>query len=224
MNVIKTRAIVLRRTNYGEADRVLQLITPDGKKSVIAKGVRREKSRLSGGIELFAISEAVINQGRGELGVLTSSKLVKFYDHIMDDYDRMQFAYTAIKLVSKASENTTGPEWYDILAGVFSGLNSRSMRLEMVQAWFYLHYGAVLGHELSLWHDENGQELLSDLKYDYDAAEMGLRASTNGTLTSEHIKLLRLMATKPLSVLAKVGGTEAVLYECLAVAREHAAI
>lgn len=224
MNVIKTRAIVLRRTNYGEADRVLQLITPEGKRSVMARGVRREKSRLSGGIELFAVSEVVINQGRGELGILTSSKLIKFYDHIMDDYDKMQFAYAAIKLVSKGSENTTGPEWYDILAGTLAGLSSRIAPFEMVQAWFYLHYGAVLGHELSLWHDENGQEILPDQRYGYDMAEKGLRASPDGELTSEHIKLLRLMATKPLSVLARVGGVEAVLADCLAVAREHAAI
>jgi DNA repair protein RecO (recombination protein O) len=224
VNVFKTRAIVLRRTNYGEADRILQLITPDGKKSVIAKGARREKSRLSGGIELFAVSEVVINEGRGELGILTSSKLVKFYNHIMDDYDRMQFAYVAIKLVSKASENTNGPEWYDILAGVLAGLDSRTMPLNMVQTWFYLHYAAVLGHELGLWHDVDGNKLSSDGKYTYDFAEKGLRPAANGELTSEHIKLLRLMATKPLSVLANVGGVEAVLADCLSVAREHAAI
>ncbi|MBR3180228.1 recombination protein O N-terminal domain-containing protein [Candidatus Saccharibacteria bacterium] len=35
---IKTLAYVLRRTNYGEADRILNLITPGGKKSVIVKG------------------------------------------------------------------------------------------------------------------------------------------------------------------------------------------
>ena len=33
-NDIKTQGIVLRRTNYGEADRILQLLTPEGKKSV----------------------------------------------------------------------------------------------------------------------------------------------------------------------------------------------
>jgi len=53
MKITKTKAIVLRRTNYGEADRIIQFITPVGKISAIAKGVRREKSRLAGGIELF---------------------------------------------------------------------------------------------------------------------------------------------------------------------------
>ena len=49
----RLRAIVLRRTNYGEADRILQLLTPKGKRSVMAKGVRRERSKLAGGIELL---------------------------------------------------------------------------------------------------------------------------------------------------------------------------
>ena len=45
-NDIRTKAYVLRRTNYGEADRILNLITPEGKISVIAKGVLKEKSKF----------------------------------------------------------------------------------------------------------------------------------------------------------------------------------
>ena len=56
----RLRAIVLRRTNYGEADRILQLLTPKGKRSVMAKGARRERSKLAGGIELFALCDVVL--------------------------------------------------------------------------------------------------------------------------------------------------------------------
>ena len=44
---LKTLGIVLRRTNYGEADRILNLITPVGKVAAMAKGVRKEKSKLA---------------------------------------------------------------------------------------------------------------------------------------------------------------------------------
>ena len=50
---IRTKSIVLRRTNYGESDRILNLLTENGVISVIAHGVRKEKSKLAGGIELF---------------------------------------------------------------------------------------------------------------------------------------------------------------------------
>ena len=224
MKSYRTRAIVLRRTNYGEADRILQLLTPDGKRSVMARGVRREKSRLAGGIELFAICEVVIGEGKGDLGILTSSKLIQFYRHIMDDYDRMQFAYTAIKLVTKASEMVDGPEWYDVLAETLAGLDSRSISFEVVQAWFYLHHAAIMGYELSLWHDDAGKDLSSELTYRYDTAERGLCATAGGEITADHIKLLRLIATRPLKVLVKIGGIEAILADCLLVAREHASI
>jgi DNA repair protein RecO len=190
----------------------------------MAKGVRREKSRLAGGIELFAICEVVIGEGRGEIGILTSSKLVQFFRHIMEDYGKMQFAYTAIKLVSKSSEMVEGSEWYDVLAETLAGLDSKSVLFELVQIWFYLHYSAVLGYELSLWHDENGKDLSPELAYQYDVAERGLKAVIGGELTADHIKLLRLTATRPLKVLAKIGGVDAILSDCLLVAREHAAI
>lgn len=224
MTMLRTRAIVLRRTNYGEADRILQVLTPTGKRSVMARGVRREKSRLAGGIELFAVCDIVITQGKGDLGILTSARLVEFYRHIMEDYDTMQFAYEVIKQVTRASEMVEEPEWYDVLSEVLAALNVPSIPRQLVQTWFYLHYASLLGSELSLVNDINGERLQSDLKYVYDVSEKGLREDARGELTADHIKYLRLVNAKSLTVLAQVGGVEAVLPDCWQVARQHAAI
>jgi len=221
---IRTRAIVLRRTNYGEADRIIQLLTPLGRQSVMARGVRKEKSRLAGGIELFAITDVVIGEGKGELGILTSARLVQFYRHILEEYDRMQFGYEAIKLVTRASEMVDEPEWFDVLADTMMGLDAQSIQLELVQTWFYLRYSALLGYELSLWHDVNGEPLSSEVEYRYDVSEKGLRPIVGGELGAEHIKLLRLIATRPLKTLIQIGGTREILPVCLLVAREHAAV
>ena len=56
----KTLAIVLRRTDFGEADRIVNLLTPGGKVSAMARGVRKPKSKLAGGIEFFALNEVVL--------------------------------------------------------------------------------------------------------------------------------------------------------------------
>lgn len=224
MKTIKTPAVVLRRTNYGEADRIIQLLTPTGKRSVIAKGARREKSKLSGGIELFALCEVVIAEGKGDMGTLTSSRLVRFYRHIIEDYDRMQFAYAAIKLVSNASEMVDGPEWYDVLSETLAGLDAKSINLDIVQMWFYIRYSKVLGYEMSLWHDNNGQKILVDQRYRYDPSEKSLVIDNNGDLTSNHIKLMRLVATKSLKIIAQIGGTESISAECLLTVRQHASI
>ena len=50
-----TEAIVLSRFDFGEADRILTLITPAGGKiKAIAKGIRRPTSRIGGSLEPFA--------------------------------------------------------------------------------------------------------------------------------------------------------------------------
>jgi DNA repair protein RecO (recombination protein O) len=224
MTATRTRAIVLRRTNYGEADRVLQLITPEGRRSVMAKGVRREKSKLAGGIELFGVSDIVINEGKGDLGILTSARLVHFYRHIIEDYDRLQFGYEVIKHVARASETVDEPDWYDVLFEVLKGLDAKTLPLQLTQTWFYLHYAELLGAELSLTNDISGQPLRADARYMYDVSEKGLRQAEGGDITAEHIKLLRLISVKSLDVLMQVGGLEKILPDCWLLTRQHAAI
>jgi len=53
-----TTGLVLSRTDFGEADRIITVLTPDhGKLRLMAKGVRRMKSKLAGGIDLFTVSD-----------------------------------------------------------------------------------------------------------------------------------------------------------------------
>jgi len=224
MSVERTRAIVLRRTNYGEADRILRMITPLGQRSVMAKGARREKSKLAGGIELFAISDVVINSGKGDLGVLTSARLVHFYRHILEDYDRLQFGYEVINLVSRASEHIDEPEWYGVLSEVYMGLDVLTIPLQLTQSWFYLHYAELTGYELNLERDVAGQLLDEDKTYMYDMNEKGLRPAEQGDIDANHIKLLRILATRSIQTVAQIGGVESILPDVWLIARQHAAI
>lgn len=224
MSIERTQAIILRRTNYGEADRILKMITPLGQRSVMAKGVRREKSKLAGGIELFGISDMVIQSGRGDLGILTSSRLVYFYRHILEDYDRLQFGYEAINLTSKASELIDEPEWFDVLSEVYKGLDNFTIPLQLVQSWFYIQYAALSGYEINLSRDVNGNILEADKTYMYDPAERGLRRSEQGDITANHIKFLRIVSTKPLGVVAQIGGIEPILPDVWLIARQQASV
>jgi DNA repair protein RecO (recombination protein O) len=72
----KTEAIVLRGLDLGEADRVLTVLTPHlGKLRVIAKGARRPRSRLGGGLEPLGHVDLVLAVGR-TWDVVTQVQLV----------------------------------------------------------------------------------------------------------------------------------------------------
>lgn len=224
MKTTRTKAIVLRRTNFGEADRILDLLTPDGRMSAMARGVRKEKSKLAGGIELFAICDVVVGQGKGNLGVLTSARLVYFYRHILEDYDRMQFAYETLAQIAKASATLDEAEWYDIANEVLAALDVLTVPLPLVQTWFYIRISNLLGDELNVMRDYKGDKLVADALYRYDTTEKGFIEDSRGTVTAEHIKILRLVGAKRLSVLLQVGGMGEYLAECLDIARRHAAL
>lgn len=207
MKPIRTKAIVLRRTNYGEADRILQLLTPDhGKISVMAKGVRREKSKLAGAVELFAVSDISLVSGRSEIWTLTGAKMDTFFAHIMTDYERMQFAYEVIKHVSRSAEQVSDPAYYSLLHTALASLNDASIPLDITISWFWLQLAILEGQGLNLATDVNGMKLVEDKNYSFDPDAMAFVFSENGDFTTEHIKLLRLLSAQSPPMVAKVRG------------------
>lgn len=216
MKPIRTKAIVLRRTNYGEADRILQLLTPNhGRLSVIAKGVRREKSKLAGGIELFAVCDVSIIPGKGDMGTLTSSRLDIFYGHIMEEYDRLQFGYEAIKQVGNAAEAVTEPAFFELLSTTFASLDNHEINEKVTETWFWLQLAILLGVGLNLSTDENGMKLVEESRYNFSEDSMSFIYHEQGRFTTEHIKVLRLLSAQPPHIAQQVRGIDELIHDCL---------
>ncbi len=219
MQSLKTDAIILRRTNYGEADRILQVITPgSGKIGVMAKGVRREKSKLASAVELFSLSEVVVARGRGDLGVLTSARLKKFYGNILKDYDRLQCGYETLKRIASLSEHMRESHLYDVAKTTLESLDDTTIDLRIVKAWFYLQVAELTGHGLNLSRDDQNRLLVIDASYRFDIAEMSFSLDPRGNFRAEHLKLLKVMKLKNPDVIARVSGIENYLNDCLSLA------
>jgi DNA repair protein RecO (recombination protein O) len=217
---LRTDAIVLRRTNYGEADRILQVITrTGGKMSVMARGVRKEKSRLAGAIELFTVCDMVLHIGSGEIATLTGAKMKVFYENIIADYDRLQFGYEAIKQISRASQTIDEPEFFELLNETFRALNSPAINLKITETWFFTKLAKLLGNELNLATDGSGMKLVEDMSYHFDTANEVFQFAENGAFGSQHIKLLRVISNNDPKTIAKVSGIEEIIDDCLRLAQ-----
>lgn len=222
---LTTRAIVLRRTDYGEADRILTVLTPnDGQLSVMAKGVRREKSKLAGGIELFSICELSMVRRVGTddgLWTLTSSRIIEFFDQIIADYDRLQFGYRAIKVMNKYSQAIDTPELYSGLSQVFQMLNSPRLDLRLIECWFNLLVARLSGGELNLTTDKNGMKLVEGVGYGFDINDrVFVFTDGEGRFATDVIKLLRLLSVSGVEVVGRlVGVDELTLVRALELSR-----
>lgn len=207
----KTLAIVLRRTDFGEADRIINLLTPNGKQVAIARGVRKPKSKLAGGIEFFSLNEVVLIEGKSEMKTLSSARMCEFFGEILKDFERTDFAYQAIKKVSNLCEHIESAEFFEILLKVFRSLNDFGISLDLVRKWFILKIAEFSGDEINLETDKNGKKLRANLRYDFDFYDKVFVESFSGKFDANDIKFLRLMVSSEPKVISKIKGCDIFL-------------
>ena len=214
MKTIRANAIVLSRTNYGEADRIITFITPtEGKIRLMARGVRKIKSKLAGGIELFSTSDVTFIRGKGEIGTLVSTRLIKHYGTIIKDIERVQMGYELIKHLNKATEDNSEGEYYDLLEEVFGSLNNKDVSLDVVNMWFHCQLLKFSGHTPNMQTDSSGNKLTADTKYNFDFETVGFSAHSSGRFDANHIKAMRLLFSSHSPIqLSTIEGFEAGTY------------
>ena len=99
----------------------------------------------------------------------------------------MTFAYDTLKNIGKAVNQIEEPEWYDLLSQVLSGLDDLKIDLRLIRVWFLLQYQKLLGNELNMLYDVNGEKLEKIKKYTYDYLERGLREDVGGKINGDVI-------------------------------------
>lgn len=193
MNQLLADGIILSRINYGEADRIVKLLTADsGKLSLMARGVRKPKSKLAGGIELFSVSSLTYIRGRSDLGMLISARLEKHYGNIVKQIDRVQLGYELIKSLDRATEDEPEPEYFQLLITAFESLNDSAASVDLIRFWFHAQLLALAGHTPNLMTDASGTALVASTTYSFDFDSVSFTGNSSGKFTANHIKLLRL--------------------------------
>ncbi len=189
------KAIVLSRTNYGESDRILSLLTSDkGKIRLVAKGVRKSKSKNAGGIELLSINTISYLQGSRDLGTLISARSEEQYDNIVKDIERTMFAYDLLKKVHIVTEDAVEEAYFSMMEQALRGLDDLDLPLAAVKLWAYLQLLLLMGHTPNLSQDTNGKRLQSEqTMYLFNFDHMAFSVDQNGTFNAAAIKLLRLV-------------------------------
>jgi len=121
--IYSTQAIVLRRIDQGEADRIVTLLTPErGKQRVLAKSARKITSRKAGHIELFTRTQLLIAKGRN-LDLITQAELIEPYRPLREDMARGAQAHYLCELAEQfAPEDSDASALYDLLAEGLSWL------------------------------------------------------------------------------------------------------
>jgi DNA repair protein RecO (recombination protein O) len=147
----RTEAIILRRKDFGEADRVLTLFTPDrGKFRAVAKGIRKPRSRKAGHLELFTCSRLLLAKGR-DLDVITQAETVTGYRPLREDLLRGAYAAYAVELLDKFTpEAEENPDLYQLLREGL-GWVAATDHLAQTARYYELHLLSLAGFQPQLF-------------------------------------------------------------------------
>ncbi len=131
---------MLRTMDLGEADRVLTVLTPRlGKLKVIAKGVRRPRSRIGGGLQPFSDVQLVLAVGR-TFDVVTSTSVEDPHLGVQNDLHSTAAAWYAVDLVDRFIEGAADShDAFRLLAQALSALDAgAAVSRDVVTRWFEL--------------------------------------------------------------------------------------
>ena len=200
----RSEAIVLRRTDFGEADRLLTLYSRDfGKIKAIAKGARKPQSRKTGHVEQFMRSNFLFASGR-EIAILTQAEMVQPYAALRDDLILTTYAAYLVELLDRFTvEEDKHTGIYQLLADALGWLTSHDDVL-LVARFYELRLLGLAGFRPQLFHCVACGESIEE-QDQFFSAELGGVLCPNCRdedrravgITAVSTKVLRYLQTRP---------------------------
>lgn len=99
MKNFKAQGIIIKAQDFSEFDQILTIYTRElGKIKAIVKGVKKPKSKLRGGVQLFSYCQLELFKGKSFYRVIHSSSLKSFIE-LREDFDKMTSALEWLEVV-----------------------------------------------------------------------------------------------------------------------------
>lgn len=186
----RTEGVVLKKRNFGEADRILTIYTRDhGKLSCIAKGVRRPRSRKAGHLELGNWCKVFIARGKN-IDLLTEVELKKTYGFANFSESKTNRIYHLLEIVEAlTSENQKNPLVFKLLINFLSKIEKEN-NFDLVSSVFKVKLLSQLGFfSAHSFTNSKAKYVLDNLETnDFESVKQKIILSQNS-----YLKLLKFL-------------------------------
>ncbi|HSV86576.1 MAG TPA: DNA repair protein RecO [Levilinea sp.] len=149
---LHVEAVVLRHSDWGEADRLLVLYTRQaGKLRAIAKGARRLHSRKAGHLEPFTRVSLLLARGR-DLWIVTQAQTIEAYLPLREDLLLTGYAAYVVELLDRFTyEEGENPALYHLLHTTLERINTAA-DVYLAVRYYELRLLDLLGFRPELFH------------------------------------------------------------------------
>jgi DNA repair protein RecO (recombination protein O) len=205
---MKTLGIILRRTNIGEADRILTIYTKEfGKIKAIAKGVRKINSRLAGNLEPYSMGEFMFHEGKTFETVIEAANIENNFC-LSKDCKNFATAHYFGELIDKLTEeNEKQPELFEIFRAAVSRLTGEESNV--LVPFFEIKILDRLGFRPQVYYCLHCRKKLLDEQNYFSAEGGGVVCSSCKTghlpkISVDVIKVFRLIIESDISLVDRL--------------------
>ena len=191
MSVYRDSAVVLASYKFGEADRVVVLLTlHHGKIRAVAKGIRKTKSSIGARLEPMSHVDVSLRSGR-DLDTIDQVRLMEPLQVLRADFDRLRQGLSMVEAINKITpEKEPVPHLFELLTRALQFLNQQSSPLLLASFFWRLISIEGATPQLDLCVNCNEQDNLS--YFDVHQGGVHCGACRSGVPISESaIEILR---------------------------------
>lgn len=214
MNSYSTEALILKRRNFGEADKLITILTrSQGKVATVAKGVRKITSRRAGSLELLNHVKVSLHQTKS-LPILTEAQSLNNFADLKEDLGKLSLAFVVLELVDRLiAEEQENRVVFDLLLSSLERIDQAANEDEArkFQTSFQIKLLTEVGYLPQLYNCASCREKLQEEKNFLSPTNGGLvdRDCNRETLLSrpiepEVVKALRFLNNQAFSEVEKL--------------------
>lgn len=103
MGIIKTKGIILSESNMNDFDKMVTILTPNGKIGCAAKGARRPKSLLMAGTQFLCFGDYMLYKGTNSYHMNSCETIEVFYK-IRTDLEKLTYSSHITKIINDVTD------------------------------------------------------------------------------------------------------------------------
>ncbi len=206
----RTQGFFIKKADRGEANQLFTIYTKDfGKLRILGKAIRKIKSKLRGGAELFYLSEIEFIQGKTSK-TLTDTILIKKFPNIRKDLKKLAIARRISETLDGLIRGEeSDKEIWDLMNEVFEKLNKQ--KSEIIYYYFLWNLFSILGYQPDLYQCSMCQKKLTPGIFSFSLEDGGVvcekcfkKTKEAQEINDDVVKILRLFIARNWNVLSRL--------------------
>ena len=145
MGQVKVKGIIISENNMNDFDKMVTILTPNGKIGCSAKGARKSKSLLLAGTQFLCFGEYLLFKGN-DTYTMNSCETIEVFYNIRNDLDKLMKAAEITKIVSDVTDENQNT--YNILKLFLNTLyviSEKEKDLDLIISIFKIRLMKILG-------------------------------------------------------------------------------